>query len=210
MADVTGHHPGFKHGVTLPVTPLILVVLLHGGKTHSQGTAVAIRSQAHINPEDKTIRILAVQHADQPLPEAQKKFLTGQHFFAAQSLSLAGIGQDQVDVRRQVKIACAQFAHAQHHHLLRPGSFIGDVGAVGRAQSLAAIPVEPVQSSIDAGIGQGREVCRGFRHGDPAVEVKPDNPHHLLVAMATQDKHQRLFVVDSGECIVQALNMVVG
>ena len=117
--DVTGHHPGFEHGITLPVPALILVVLLHGGKTHRQRTAVAVRSQAHINAEDKTISTLAVQHPDQPLPEAKEKLLVGQYLFATYGLSLAGVGEDQVNVRRQVKITRPQLTHAQHHHLLR-------------------------------------------------------------------------------------------
>src|SRR5690606_27049935 len=81
--------------------------------------AVAVRAQAHIDTKDKAIRRVVADGLDDALSEPDKELLIGNALrpaagFAAVGLSAFRVSKNQIDIGRQVQLACAELAHAEH------------------------------------------------------------------------------------------------
>jgi len=179
---ITGHDPGLDHCIALPVAALILVVLLQRIKAQHQRPGRAIRAQAHVDAKHKTVDGHRVQRLDQALTQADKKLLVVQSPFGAHRFPAFGVGENQVDVRRQVQLYRAELAHAQNHHLLGLATAVPG----GRAELLAMALIQPAIGLINAGIGHVRQVAAGFNQIGLTVDITPDNPDLLTGTLATQ------------------------
>ena len=92
------HDPRFDHRVTLPVAPLLLVIIFQRGKAQHQWPAVAKRTQTHIHAVDKTILGGLIQRLNQPLPQAGKELGVVQLATTAARGAVLRPGKNQVDV----------------------------------------------------------------------------------------------------------------
>ncbi|MNG98753.1 hypothetical protein D3C79_579050 [compost metagenome] len=183
---VAGHHPRLDHRVAFPVTALVLVVLLQCIEAEHQGTRRTIGTQAHVNAEYKAVDGNRVQCLDQPLAQAREELLVIQRALHPFGFTALGETEDQVDVRRQVKLYRSQLAHAQHHHVLRLAAAVAD----GRPELLAMARVQPLVGFVDGRIGKVRQVAAGFAKFRLTGNVAPDNAQLLAVARAAQIARQ--------------------
>ena len=61
------HDASLNHGVTFPVTAMLLIILFHRGKAGHQRTGIAEWTQTHIDAVNLTIHGLLMQGIDQML-----------------------------------------------------------------------------------------------------------------------------------------------
>lgn len=149
----------------------------------------SVGPQAHVDPEHKAVDGHRVQGLDQFLAQADKELLVVEGPLGAHGLAAFGVGEDQVDVRRQVQFHRTQLAHAEDDHLLRLAAAPADGGAELRAVAL----VQPLVSLVDAGVGHVRQVAAGLYQVRLSGQVAPDDPHLLAGALATQHTPQLIF-----------------
>ena len=114
---LAGHHPRLDHGVTLPVAPLILVILFHRIEVHHQRATLAIGTQAHVGAEYKAVDGVFIQRRDQLLTQLDEVFLIADDL-GATGVTAFRVGENQVDVRTQVEFVSPEFAHAEHQQVL--------------------------------------------------------------------------------------------
>ncbi|MCY1178345.1 hypothetical protein D9M73_186910 [compost metagenome] len=93
-----------------------------------------------------------------------------------------GVGENQVDVRRQVQFHRAELAHAEDDHLLRFAAAPAD----GRAELLAMALVQPLIRLVDGGIGHVRKVTAGLGQVGLASQVAPDDAHLMACSLPPQ------------------------
>ena len=182
------HHAGLDHRVTLPVAALVLVILLQRIEAQHQRPGRAIRTQTHVDAEYKTVDGHGVQRFNQALAQPNEELLIVQRALGADRFAPFGVGEDQVDVRRQVQLHRPELAHAQNHHRLGLAAALPD----RCAELLAMTFVQPAISLIDAGIGHVRQVAAGFDQVRLAGQVAPNDAHLLPRALATQHASQLL------------------
>ena len=141
-----GHRPCLDHGVAFPLAPLQLVVVGHGIETGHQRPAVAVGPQPHVDPVDEAPVGNIIEGVYQLPAELQVKFLDADIRGWPAPLEV-GVGEDEVDIGREVQLVRAQLAHAQHHQRgLRPPL---------AAAVLARRPaIQLFQRTGDTGIGQ--------------------------------------------------------
>ena len=145
---VIAHQARLDHGVTLPVTSLLLVVIFQCGKAHDQRTAIAKRPQPHIYTIDKAIHGGLIQYFDQPLAHTGKELSIIELTPSAARGAVFRPGENKVDVRGKVEFAAPQLAHAQNQQRLRVA-----VGITGRTKITAAILIYPVARPADQHLG---------------------------------------------------------
>lgn len=109
--------------------------------------------------------------------------------------AVARIGENEVDVRRDVEFAPAELTHADHHHGLRHALLV-----LWLAVDLALPAVEKAERTVDRHLGQ--QGTRGGHFGEvgEAVEVAHDEAQHDLLAHAAQCALERVFVGDGLGC----------
>ena len=92
------HNPRLDHRVTLPVAPLLLVIIFQRRKTQHQRATFTKRTQPHINAIDETILRWLIQHFNQPLPHAGKKLCVIQFPASALGTTMFRPGKNQIDI----------------------------------------------------------------------------------------------------------------
>ncbi|RMR85769.1 hypothetical protein ALP78_02123 [Pseudomonas coronafaciens pv. striafaciens] len=174
-------HARLDHRVTFPVPALVLVILLQRIEAKHQRPGRTVRTQAHVDPEHETVDGHRVERLDQPLSQANEKFLIVQRTLGADGFAALRVAEDQVNVRGQVQFDRAKLAHAQNDHVLRLSGM-----TTGRGAELLAMPgVQPLVSQIDRRIGHVRQVTAGFDEICLTGQVAPDNPYLLACALST-------------------------
>ena len=123
----------------------------------------------------------------------------------APGLPLLRVGEDEVDIGREVELPGPQLAHPQHHQGL---GLTG--GAVRSAQFGVQPALQQLQARGDAGVGQARELRRGLRQIRPSGQIAPGDAHHLALPEAPQPGHQGGLVGHPGQGALQALGMAPG
>ena len=198
---IATHHARLDHGVALPVTPLILVVLLQRIEAEHQRTAGTIGAQAHVGAEHEAVDGDRIQCLDQLLPQTNEELLIIQRTLDALGLATFGIAEDQVDVRRQVELVRTELAHAEDHHMLR----LAAAPAHRRTELRAMAWVQPVIGQIDAGIGEIGQIATGFTERRLAAEVAPDDAQLLAIAKTPQAAPQGILIGTLGQLRLQLL-----
>ena len=97
-AFAIAHNPRLDHRVTLPVAPLLLVIILQRGKAQHQRATFAKRTQPHIHAIDEAILRWLIQHFNQPLPHAGKKLRVIQFPASALRTTMFRPGKNQIDI----------------------------------------------------------------------------------------------------------------
>jgi hypothetical protein len=160
--NVTAAYTRLDHRVALPRPALCFVVGLHCVEAAGERAAVAPGAQAHVNTEHEAVSGVGVQHLDQAAAEAREEFVIRQFAFcrtrAALHLAFFRIGEDEVDVRGEVQLASAEFAHAEHNEFLRLAGLLAN-----RHTELCLAPVgEFFQRERNAGVGECGKVGNRF------------------------------------------------
>ena len=92
------HNPRLDHRVTLPVAPLLLVIIFQRRKAQHQRATFAKRTQSHIHAIDEAILRWLIQHFNQPLPHAGKKLRVIQFPASALRTTMFRPGKNQIDI----------------------------------------------------------------------------------------------------------------
>ena len=200
--SVAGDHPRLDHRVALPVPAVILVVVLEGGERHGERPGIAERPQPQIDPVHETLGGRLGQQLAQPLAEPAEKFLVADRPRAI-GLALAGIGENQVDVRGKIEFPPAELAHAQHHQPLRLA-----VGVARLAVALALPIVQAGQGSVDQLLRQFAQIAeRLLQFGQPR-QIAPSDARHLPAPEAAQGDAELIFVGDTDQHPLQPRRIV--
>ena len=97
-AFAIAHNPRLDHRVTLPVAPLLLVIIFQCRKAQHQRATFAKRTQSHIHAIDEAILRWLIQHFNQPLPHAGKKLRVIQFPASALRTTMFWPGKNQIDI----------------------------------------------------------------------------------------------------------------
>ena len=116
--DIPCHGARLEHGVTLPLTPLILIVAVQHREAAHQRSTVAQRAQTHVHAKHEAVGRHGIQGSNQALAELGKILLMLEGFAPSLGFAFFGERKDQVDIGGEVQLARAQLAHAQHHQPL--------------------------------------------------------------------------------------------
>ena len=111
-AFAIAHNPRLDHRVTLPVAPLLLVIIFQRGKAQHQRATFAKRTQPHIHAIDEAILRWLIQHFNQPLPHAGKKLRVIQFPASTLRTTMFRPGKNQIDIRGEIQLPTAQLTHA--------------------------------------------------------------------------------------------------
>ena len=106
------HNPRLDHRVTLPVAPLLLVIIFQRRKAQHQRATFAKRTQSHIHAIDEAILRWLIQHFNQPLPHAGKKLRVIQFPASTLRTTMFRPGKNQIDIRGEIQLPTAQLTHA--------------------------------------------------------------------------------------------------
>ena len=97
-AFAIAHNPRLDHRVTLPVAPLLLVIIFQRRKAQHQRATFAKRTQSHIHAIDEAILRWLIQHFNQPLAHAGKKLRIIQFPASALRTTMFRPGKNQIDI----------------------------------------------------------------------------------------------------------------
>ena len=97
-AFAIAHNPRLDHRVTLPVAPLLLVIIFQRRKAQHQRATFAKRTQSHIHAIDEAILRWLIQHFNQPLPHAGKKLRVIQFPASTLRTTMFRPGKNQIDI----------------------------------------------------------------------------------------------------------------
>ena len=173
---VTGHNPRFYHGIALPVPPLILVIGLQRSETQHQCPTLTIGAKAHIHAENEAVGGDLVQRLDQSLTQADKKLLVINGSAPATSFALPREREDEINIRRDVKLVPSQLPHTQNNQGLRAFLTRRRINSPRRSRLFASVFVQPFQGTLDTGIGEITCGRHGFSKISPPHQIPPDNP----------------------------------
>ena len=196
---ITGHHPRLDHGIALPLPGMTLVIGLHGIEIHRHGPGITERSQTRIHAEDKTIHRLGIQRLDQLLAEPHEKLLIGEITWPF-DFPLAGIGKNQIDIRRKIELPGPELPHPQNDQIL-----LIAFGITGNTLLRNGPFIEQIQRTGNTGIRQGRQILQRLGQRCRTGEIPPDNPHHVIPAKLPHHLVQPSLIRDLFKLLFQAI-----
>ena len=182
------HRPRLHVGVALPVAAVLLQVVLEGVEAHHLRARLAERPQAQVHAVDEAVlrhRAEQLRHAS---AEPREVLLVLQRPRAV-GLAVLGEQEHEVDVGREIELAAAELAHAQHHQLERCA-----VGAARHAVAGHERRTRAAAGGADADVGEQRQLAEHrLDVGEPG-EVAPRDAHQLPAAEAAQRGHELVVV----------------
>ena len=185
---VAGHGARLDQRRALPVLAVALVVELGVLAGERQGVARQMRPQPEVGAKDVAVLVPGLQQVDQAArqPDAERH----RAFAAAVAQALAVEQDDEVDVAREVELASAQLAHAEHEH---PAGF--------RYPSLDLAAAHPfAQQMVDRllhrAVGEGGEGRGDPLHRPDAVQIAQADQQGLPPPGATQAGHETRAIVE--------------
>src|SRR5262249_16683055 len=120
-------------GIALPFAALGCEVAFQRFEARTQRSAVTVGPQTHVHPEHVAAGGHFGQHCNQLASQAREVFVIADRTRAG-GLAVLGIGEYQVDVRRDVELGASQFAHADYVESLDPAPAVRNRMAVLRAK----------------------------------------------------------------------------
>ena len=145
-----------------------------------------------------------IQRLDQPLAEAGEELGIVQLAPSALGLAVFRVGEDQIDIRREIQLAAAQLAHAEDQQRLR---FAG--GIARRAPLAAAGLVQPVAGADDQRLRQPAQLQQRFFGRTQPLRLRPGDTHQRLAAKQAQRAHQLRFVTHLFQLVLQPGGIVL-
>ncbi len=186
---VTGHRARLDHGVALPLAALRLVILFQRVVAAHQRAGAAVGAQAHIHTEHETVGVAFGQRLDQRLPEPGE-ILLGAERPAPACRTRLRVGKNQIDIGGEIQFTGTQFAHRQHHQRCRLTAIPAQ-----RRRCIRGLPgIQPLQRSLDTGVGQIGQILQRFLERRPAAQVAPGDTQHFALANTPQRLLQCGFV----------------
>ncbi len=200
---IAPHHARFDQGVTFPLAPLFLVIILDGVKTHHQRPGIAVRPQAGVHAENETVGRGRADELNQVARHFHEKFLRGDRtFHATGRLTAVAVCENQIHVRGKIQLAGTQFPQAENDQLLRTavavrgGAPLAGRGGIGKGQS-----------PIDTAVGQAGQIRQGLLQIRPAADVPNGDAHHFTPPESAHRLHYGRTVggrIDFGRQIIFA------
>ena len=200
---VAGDDPRLDHGVAFPVTAMILVVILEGGERNRQRPGIAEWAQTHVHPVHKPFGGRFGQRLDQPLAQPAEEFLVADRLSSV-GLALAGIGEDQINIRREVEFAPAELAHSDHDQPLQR-----TFGIVGFAETPDLPAVQPLQRRADQGFRQIGQIAQRLFQSGQSGQIAPGDAYHLSTAEPAQRHAKPVFIGGFCERLFQPARVTI-
>src|SRR5690606_10560944 len=104
-------------------------------------------------------------------------------------LPVLGVEEHEIDIRREVQLAAAELAHADHDDRLRNALF-----AARRAEACRKRACRKAARRADGGIGEGRQRRERLVEIRPAGEITPRDAYHLAAAPVADPRLELRFV----------------
>jgi hypothetical protein len=158
-----------------------LIILLQRIEAEHQRTGRTIGTQAHVDAKHEAVDSHRVQRLDQALAQTNEEFLVVQRALHPLGFTAFGVGENQVDVRRQIQFQRSQLAHAEDDHLL----WLVTAAPGGRPELLTVPVIQPSISKVDTAISHVGQVTTGFDQIGLPGEVTPDNSDLLPRPLTT-------------------------
>ena len=183
LFDISGTGTCLDERVSLPTTALCLEVMLDRGAMHHERPAVAVGSKPHVHAKNTTVDRHGIQRIDQLLTNSCEKLLVSLARFRR---ALLRIGEDEIDVRREVQLFGAELAERQDNESLPLA------GTRCRRPVTGYLPsVYQVERRIDDVIGHHRHDGNGFLQRALSKQMPPDNPQLTTITQLSQSFLQR-------------------
>src|SRR3569832_1003815 len=145
-------------GVPLPLAAVALVILFHRIEAHHQRTAVAERTQPHVDAIDEALGHRRVDRLNETLGEAAEIIFIRECPRATHGLTVLWIGEDQVDVGGKIEFARPELAHADDDQTLPRAA-----ARARRHAPLGRLPrIQTAQGAVEAGGGQVGKIPQGL------------------------------------------------
>jgi hypothetical protein len=190
--DAFVHHPRLDPGVAFPLAALRDEVVFERAERADQRPGVAVRSQAHVDPENLAVFAEIAEGADQALAEAQEEIVVVEPA-TTRRLPFLGIDENVIDVGRDVEFAAAELAHADDQQPLRLAA------AVERfAEQLAQLPMDKVEREVGGHIGELGHAFDNFAQRRQVADVAHDQGRHHALAQLPQGALQALVAARRG------------
>ena len=100
-------------GIALPTAAVLQQVALEGRETDNRRAAVAERSQSGVDTKHKAVGRHLIKQCDDLARQSREIFLRAQGAFAI-ALAAPRVKKNKIDIRREIELPSAQFAHAEH------------------------------------------------------------------------------------------------
>ena len=187
------HDARLDPGVTLPLAALGDQVVFERDDRAHERPGIAIRPQTHVDAKDLAIAGDLAERADQPLAETGEEVVGLDLAPAAghsSRLAVFRVDEDVVDVRRDVQLAPAELAHADHQHPLRPALLVERFAKLG-----GELPVQEIEGVVGRAVGQLRHRFDDFGERHAAADVAHGQGRHDALAKSPQSSLQAFFVV---------------
>src|SRR3569833_2429070 len=155
---VARHCRRLDPGVPLPLAAVALVIRGRRGEAHHQRTAVAERTQPHVDAKDEALGHRRVDRLNETLGEAAEIIFIRECPRATHGLTVLWIGEDQVDVGGKIEFARPELAHADDDQTLPRAA-----ARARRPAPLGRLPrMQPAAGAGGAGGGQGGKIPQGL------------------------------------------------
>ncbi len=130
-----GERARLEPGVALPSAALGDEVLLERRERHRERAAVAVRAQAHVDPEHEPVGRDVVQRGDHAPPDPLEELAIRERSRAIR-FAFVGIDEHEVDVGGHVELGAPELAHADDDQLLRSPARIARLAVHGRERAM--------------------------------------------------------------------------
>jgi hypothetical protein len=162
---VASERPRLDPGIAFPLAALGVEVVLQHVEGADQRAGIAVGPQPHVDAKHLAVFRDVGDGVDQAAPQAREEFEIGNRPGAV-GIAVLGVGEDQVDVRRDIELAPAELAHADDDQLLGP-----PVGVARRAVTLDEAAAEDVHGPGHGQLGDQRHAFDHFAERGEAGQI---------------------------------------
>ena len=164
---LAGERPGLDPGVAFPLAALGEEVVFQHVERADQRSRFAVGPQAHVHPERLTVGRDVGNGGDQLAAETGEELEIG-YRLAAVGVAVVRVGEDEIDVGRNIQFAAAQFAHADDNQFLHFA-----LGVAGQAVAAGKGAGQDVHRDCHRRVGQERHRFGDFGQRRLSVKVTP-------------------------------------
>ena len=174
---------------------MLLQVILERGEAHDQRAAFAERPQAHVDAEHETILGPHIEQPDELAAEAVEIFLVRPPPRGPSVSSGLREQEHQIDVRRKIQLAAAEFAHAEHDERHFFAALVAGLAEYGTQQQF-----RDRCSRSNRGVRQIRQSVQCLRRMRAPGDIAPRDTQHL----AAPPLAQNALCVGGSRCLTRA------
>ena len=182
------HHARLDPRIAFPLSSLRDEVVFKRDDRADERPRIAVRAQAHVHAKNLAVAGDVAQRGDQTLAEAREE-VVGLDLATAGGFAVFRVNEDVVDVGRDVELAPAKLAHADHQQALRTS-----LGVQRLAELRGELAMQEVERDVGRYIGTLRHGFDDLGEGGLATDIAHDEGGHDALAQTAQHALEALFV----------------